>query len=94
MEGYVGEDDDRRWSSEADATLDFELVSAFLLGADIAGVLGNQTHWAKVDAFLSDACDDASTTHTKLAEFGSTASKRLFPKRLTQLQAGLDQGRP
>ncbi len=94
MEGYIGQDDDRRWSDEVEANIDFDSVSAFLLGKDVASVLADATHWTKVDTFMSDACDEESTTHAKLAEFCSSTSKRLFPDRLTQLQAGLDQGRP
>lgn len=94
MEGYIGEDDDRRWSDEVATDIDFDSVSAFLLGKDVASVLVDAAHWAKVDTFMSGACDEESTTHAKLAEFCSPRSKSLFPDRLQQLQAGLDLGRP
>jgi hypothetical protein len=58
MEGYIGQDDDRRWSNEVDSSVDFDLVSAFILGKDVADALANAKHWAKVDAFMSDACDE------------------------------------
>jgi len=94
MEGYIGENDDRRWSSEVDGEIDFDSVSAFLLGKDVASALIGAAHWAKVDAFMNGACDEESTTHAKLVEFCSRRSKSLFSDRLQQLQAGLDQGRP
>lgn len=94
MEGYIGEDDERRWSDELSADVDFDFVSAFFLGRDVGGALADASQWAKVDTFMSGACDEESITHAKLAEFCSAPSRGLLQGRLQQLQAGLDQGRP
>ena len=93
MEGYIADDDERRWSGEVNGDVDYDSVSAFLLGRDMASVLAGAAHWTKVDVFMSGALDESSTSHTTMAEFCSPASKLLFSDRLQQLQAGLNQGR-
>lgn len=94
LEGYVDEIDDRRWSAEVHVDVDFDLVSAFLLGKDVASVLLDAAQWGKVDAFMTGACDEQSVTHAKMSESCSSTSRSLLPERLRQLRAGLDQGRP
>lgn len=66
MDGYLGDDDDRRFSDEVmSLTLDFDDASPFLLGRDLRDILRDH-HRAHVSAFLD------AVTPEKLAAEGPT----------------------
>ena len=92
---YVPADDQRRYSDEVEAGIEFEVVSAYLLGRDI-GVLVNSKERAAVASFIAKVRDenDPHGTQARMAN-GAPLSWRRDPEallaRLKIFELGLER---
>lgn len=74
--GHVGDDDDRRFTDDVfDLALDFEDVSPFLLGRDLALVL-TAAHRAHVDQFLAKVTPEKLTPQGPLSWISADDAER------------------
>lgn len=67
IDEFIPAGDDRRWSDEIiDLQLDYDLVGAYLLGADLGRFLGDRDR-ARVEAFLDLLARDDMPTRAQMA---------------------------
>ncbi len=95
LEGYADGDDSRRFSDEVlDHGLDYEQVSAFLLGKDI-GVMADAGDREAITTFLSRLRDEAdpAATHSRMLRSGPVSwnsDPAVMAARLEAFCLGLD----
>ena len=84
-EGYIGEVDERRWDGEVPPDVEFEDVSAYLLGRDVAAICEDR-HLPHVEAFL------AKVTPARLAAQGPWGFEpdECADKALTAFRRGMN----
>lgn len=94
LEHYIADDDERRYSAEVlDRELEFEDVSAFLLGRDVAAVV-DATEREVIDAFTVRVRSggDHAATQARMLQLGPRSWRgdpRLLTSRLGAFEIGL-----
>ena len=94
LENYIDDDDDRRYSAEVfDRELDFDDVSAFLLGRDVGAVV-QEPERDVVDAFIARVRSggDHVATQARMLQLGPRGWKsdpQLLVSRLAAFELGL-----
>jgi predicted nucleotidyltransferase len=86
---YIPADDQRRYSDEVpEAGIEFDVVSAYLLGRDI-GILGNSEERAAVAGFIARVRDenDPHATQARMANVAPVAWRRDPEALLARLEA-------
>lgn len=94
IDAYIPDDDERRWDADIPEDISFEATSAYLLGCDIVGLVGDE-----LQQLLRSFCADArkaplDLSPHRLAPVSWRASPTEITERISALSLGLGSRAP